>query len=163
MTAALIIALAVTIQVPVAPKAKPAPAPVVTETERAQRAERAQAERARLIAKRKAQASNKRITKGIRAFQANAAQVYAQREAERLAPIRAMEAATAASAAYQHQAGQALNNIGIAARQNAETNRLRELNRNNQNLYPGVPMMGPTVGPTQTPGQLIAEQSRPPF
>lgn len=75
---------------------------------------------------------------------------------ERMAAIYAQQQATQAQAYYNYQAGQAMQNLGVAARQDAETNRLRYLSR-----YGPGPLMILNAPRVVTPTEVIQSQLAP--
>jgi|GEM_PF-4393684 len=105
--------------------------------------------------KREAQAKKKaaRINRALTARQ-EAAEERLHRE--RMAPYYLQQRAADASAYYQFQAGAAMQDMGLAARQNAETYRMRMIDQ----YGPGyLPLMN--VPRVMTPTEIINQQTRP--
>jgi hypothetical protein len=108
---------------------------------------------AHTAARRKQAAARKRAQRVNRAIQERYAAEQYRREQERLAPLLLQAEAVRAQQYYQYQAGAALQDLGIAARQNAATNRLRAVGE----LGPGyIPALNaPRV---ITPAEVIQSQ-----
>lgn len=135
-----------------ASQAKPAPAATATATAapvtRGLTPERREAARARNAA---------------RARQARADRDLARQDAyewmlheERMAPVYAAQQAAQVQAYYQMQSAQAMQDVGIAARQDAETRRLRYLSQ-----YGPGQMMIMNAPRAITPAEVIQSQLGP--
>jgi hypothetical protein len=110
-----------------------------------------------VIRKRREAEARKRYARINRALNERYQAEQQLRQAERLAPLIARQQEAQAQMYYQYQAGAALQNIGVAARQDAQTNRLREIGQFGPGYLPAL--AAPSFVP---PSEIIRRQTMGP-
>lgn len=113
----------------------------------------AKAEIQRTIEKRREAQAKKKAARINRALNARYEAAEERLHQEKMAPYYLQQRAADASAFYQAQAGAAMQDFGIAARQNAETYRMRAIGQYGPGYLP-VLNVPPVVTPTEVINRL---------